>query len=75
MWHNIRDGLLEKSKLIQYAYKEGHRVIGDKNLGFWKAKATEGTGNKGIGLDGMLNQTNQETQFRHLSHLDRFYQQ
>jgi hypothetical protein len=24
--HNLKDGLLEKSKLVQYAYEEGHRV-------------------------------------------------
>jgi hypothetical protein len=24
--HNLREGLLEKSKLAQHAYEEGHRV-------------------------------------------------
>jgi hypothetical protein len=27
--HNLKEGLLEKSKLAQHAYKEGHRVIWD----------------------------------------------
>jgi hypothetical protein len=27
--HNLRQGLLEKSKLAQYAYEEGHRVSWD----------------------------------------------
>jgi hypothetical protein len=28
--HNIKEGLLEKSKLAQHAYKEGHRVGWDE---------------------------------------------
>jgi hypothetical protein len=33
--HNLKEGLLEKSKLTQHAYEEGHRIGWDK-LGFWK---------------------------------------
>jgi hypothetical protein len=25
-WHSLEEGLLEKSKLAQHAYEEGHRV-------------------------------------------------
>jgi hypothetical protein len=28
--HNMKEGLLEKSKLAQHAYEEGHRVIWDE---------------------------------------------
>jgi predicted GIY-YIG superfamily endonuclease len=28
--HNLREGLLEKSKLAQHAYEEGHRVCWDE---------------------------------------------
>jgi hypothetical protein len=28
--HNLKEGLLEKSKLAQHAYDEGHRVFWDK---------------------------------------------
>jgi hypothetical protein len=28
--HNLKEGLLEKFKLAQHAYKEGHRVIWDE---------------------------------------------
>jgi predicted GIY-YIG superfamily endonuclease len=28
--HNLRDGLLEKSKLAHYSYEEGHRVGWDE---------------------------------------------
>jgi hypothetical protein len=28
--HNLKEGLLEKSRLAQHAYEEGHRVIWDE---------------------------------------------
>jgi hypothetical protein len=28
--HNLKQGLLEKSKLIQHAYEEGHRIKSDE---------------------------------------------
>jgi hypothetical protein len=28
--HNLKEGLLEKSKLAQHAYEEGHRVVWDE---------------------------------------------
>jgi hypothetical protein len=36
--HNFKEGLLEKSKLVQHAYEEGHKVGCDdaKILGNWK---------------------------------------
>jgi hypothetical protein len=36
--HNLKDGLLETSKLAQHAYEEGHGM----ELGFWKLKVTAG---------------------------------
>jgi hypothetical protein len=30
VWLNLKEGLLEKSKLAQYAYEEGHRVGWDE---------------------------------------------
>jgi hypothetical protein len=38
--HNLKEGLLEKSKLTQHAYEEA-----GMKLGFWKLKATGGIGN------------------------------
>jgi hypothetical protein len=29
-WHNLQQGLLEKSKLAQHAYEDGHRVDWDE---------------------------------------------
>jgi hypothetical protein len=54
--HNLKDGLLHKSKLAQHAYEEGHSV-GWMMLGFWKLKVTEGI--QEICPYGMLNQSNQ----------------
>jgi hypothetical protein len=68
--HNLKEGLLEKSKLAQHAYKEGHKVGWDK-VGFWILKATAGIGNtkkRPIWLA-------LSTQFGHFSHLDPHYQQ
>jgi hypothetical protein len=42
--YNLQQGLLEKSKLGQHAYEEGHR-IGWHDVGFWKLKVTSGIGN------------------------------
>jgi hypothetical protein len=39
-------------------------------LGFWKLKLTAGIGNKGIRSYDMLKQSDEPTQFGHLSHLD-----
>jgi hypothetical protein len=39
--HNLKEGLLEKTKLAQHAYEEGHKVGWDEN---WKLKVT-GVGN------------------------------
>jgi hypothetical protein len=30
--HNLKEGLLEKSKLIKHAYEEGHRVSCDEAM-------------------------------------------
>jgi hypothetical protein len=38
-------------------------------LGFWKLKVTADIGNKGTDPYGMLNQSDQPTQFGHFSHL------
>jgi hypothetical protein len=47
------------------------RVIGyaEKKVGFWKLIGTSRIGNSAIGPDGMLNQSDQPTQFGHFSHL------
>jgi hypothetical protein len=42
--HNLKEGHLEKSKLAQHAYEEGHRVDWMKP-GSWKLKVTAGIGN------------------------------
>jgi hypothetical protein len=41
--HNLKQGLLEKSKLAQHAHEEGHKIGGMK-LGFWKLQVTAGIG-------------------------------
>jgi hypothetical protein len=38
-------GLIDTSKLAQYAYREGHRIIWDKARIFFNLKVTAGTGN------------------------------
>jgi hypothetical protein len=48
--HNLKEGFLEKSKLTQYAYEEGHRV------GWDEARILEIESNTPY---GMFNQTNQ----------------
>jgi hypothetical protein len=37
--HNLKDDLLETSKLVQHAYEQGHRVVWMKPR-FWRLKAT-----------------------------------
>jgi hypothetical protein len=44
-------------------------------LRFWKVKVTAGFKIQRIGACGMLNQSNQPTQFGHFSYLDPHYQQ
>jgi hypothetical protein len=29
-WHNLKEGLLEKSEVAQHAYEEGHRIVQDE---------------------------------------------
>jgi hypothetical protein len=40
--HSLKEGLLEKSKLAQRAYEEGHRVGWDEVV-FWKLEVTADT--------------------------------
>jgi hypothetical protein len=37
-WHSLKENLVQKSKLAQYAYEEGHKGRWD----FWKLKVTAG---------------------------------
>jgi hypothetical protein len=74
--HNLKDGLLVKSKLAQHAYEENHRV------GWDDAKILETESNskfkkywESAYIHSMLNQFDQPTQFGHISHLDPPYQQ
>jgi hypothetical protein len=55
-------------KLAQHAYEDSRRM----QLGFCKLKVTAG---KGIGPYGMLNESDQPTQFRQFIHLNPPYQQ
>jgi hypothetical protein len=52
-------------------------VLAGMNLGFWKLEVTAGIEIlvQGLGPYGLLNQSDQPTQFGHLSHLDLPYQQ
>jgi hypothetical protein len=73
--HNLKEGLLEKSKLAQHAYGGGHRMA-------WEAaRILEIESNsryrkyKELAHKGMLNQSDQPTQFGHFFHLDPPYQE
>jgi hypothetical protein len=65
--HSLKEGLLDRSKLAQHAYEEGHRVGWDFGMESYRMQ--------GISPYGMLNQSNQPTQFVHFSNLDPPYQQ
>jgi hypothetical protein len=68
---NLKEGLLEKSKLAQHAYEQGHRVGWDEA----RVLKIESNNRYRIGPYGMLNQSDQPTQFGHFSHLDPPHQQ
>jgi hypothetical protein len=42
--HNLKEGLVQYSKLAQRVYEESHRASWDV-VGFWKLEATTGVGN------------------------------
>jgi hypothetical protein len=72
--HSLKEGLLERSKLAQHAYEEGHKVARvnprileiESNSRYRKYKDSP---------YGMLDQSNQPTQFVHFSYLDPPHQQ
>jgi hypothetical protein len=72
--HNLKEGLLEKSKLVQHAYEEGHRV------GWDEARILEIESNsryrkykESAHMACLTNQISQ-AQFGRFSHLDTPYQ-
>jgi hypothetical protein len=72
--HNLKEGLLEKSKLAQHAYEEVHRV------GWGEARILEIGSNIRYGkykesAHMACLQSDQTTQFGHFSHLDPPYQE
>jgi hypothetical protein len=42
--HNLKEGLLETSKLAKHSYEEGHKTAGMK-IGFWTWEVTAGIAN------------------------------
>jgi hypothetical protein len=69
--HNLKKGLLVKSKLVQHAYEESHRVGWDDV----RILETESNSKFKKYIHCMLNQSYQPTQFGHFLHLDPPYQQ
>jgi predicted GIY-YIG superfamily endonuclease len=71
--HNLKEGLLDISKLAQHAYEEGHRVGGDEAMVLEIESNRQVQEVQGISPHGMLNKSDQPTQFGYFSLMDPPY--